>query len=116
VKGKARFDNWREEIVKAGDVRTVGEIVGRFMDSLDAVEVHALPDLCRRDQIHTPQDIANCAVTLARASFVERDTAASIFLKDVSLIFAEATTRIATLALGRDSFSISGRIRNRAET
>jgi hypothetical protein len=111
VTGKARFENWRKEIADAGEIAEVVQILARFMDSLDEVEVRTLPEPCRPNRLSTAQDVANCAFLLVGACLGQEDPSAFLFLKEVSLIFADGSARIGRLALGREPLRIHPRLR-----
>jgi hypothetical protein len=99
----------------APDIPAVVQTLSRFMGSLDAVELLALPDPCRPNKIHTGQDIANCAFVLVGACLGQEDPTTFLFLKEVSHVFADASTRIARLALGREPLRIRPRLREGEE-
>ena len=96
---------WRREISEAATQAAVIGVVKRFVDALDQVEINELPVQCRPTRIGTAQDIAHWAFTLAKASLSSEEDQG--VLREVSLVFAEGSSRIAQLALGRSVRTIS---------
>lgn len=92
---------WRKEIARARDTEQLLRIVQRFVTALDMVDLRALPSECRPNQVHTRQDIAFWSFALATAVLAEDPDEESGTLGEIALVFAEATTKTTSLAVGR---------------
>jgi len=88
---------WIREIAGAGSAASVVEIVKRFVDGIDKTELEMLPAECRPRRIGSTTDVASWAFTFATAS-LSLDELAPVH--ELSLVFSEASSRIAALALG----------------
>ena len=88
---------WRKEIEQAASAAAVVEIVKRFVDGLDSSTLRSLPAECRPRAIGTTQDVAYWAFTFATAALAEEIPDS---VHELSLVFAEASSRVAALALG----------------
>lgn len=95
---------WRKEIRGAENSQDVLDIVERFVEALDGVELLELPENCRPSRIASTQEVGLWAFKLASASLAPGQPAP---LREISLVFAEAASRIAELALGRRPRTIS---------
>jgi hypothetical protein len=95
--------SWRNEMTKARDSGAVLQVVGLFLDSLDASESQALPQELSSAPPKTAADVSYWAVVLTRAWL---DSGAGsgdsiLTLGRVSLVFADASRRLAQF--GRQS-------------
>ena len=97
--------NWRREIVKALDTGAVLHVVRAFITSLEATEADALPAELRSSPPKTGEDVSYWAVVLTRAWL---DSGAGsgdgvLILGRVSLVFADASRRLAQLGRKREA-------------
>ena len=97
--------NWRKEIVKALDTGAVMHVVRAFLGSLEPREADALPQELRNSPPNTAEDVSYWAVVLTRAWL---DSGAGsgngvLILGRVSLVFADASRRLAQLGRKREA-------------
>jgi hypothetical protein len=86
---------WKDEIAHAESPSALVEIVKRFVNGIDASELRQLPEECRPVRIGRPADIAYWAFTLTTATLLPESPP---LLHQLSLIFADASTRLAAIA------------------
>jgi len=94
-------ESWRKEIARARDADTLLRIMQRFVRALDVVDMSALPASCRPSQVQTRQDIAFWSFALATAVLAQEIEEERSVLGGLALVFAEATTKTTSLAVGR---------------
>lgn len=92
---------WRKEIARARDTETLLKTMQRFVTALDVVDLRAVPVSCRPNQVQTRQDIAFWSFALATAILSEEIEEERGILGEIALVFAEATTKTTSLAVGR---------------
>ena len=97
------IDHWLHEISGARDAKAVVAVVTRFLEALEDVEMLDLPEGCRPAQVKSPGDVSYWAFTLAAASLSNQlEGRARDAVGDFSRVFARASSRLASLALGPD--------------
>jgi hypothetical protein len=99
-------EGWRKEIARARDTEQLLKLMQRFVSALDVVDLRALPAACRPNQVHTRQDIAFWSFALATAILSEELEEERGTLGEIALVFAEATTKTTSLAVGRKAHTL----------
>lgn len=94
-------ESWRKEIARARDAEVLLKIMQRFVRALDIVDLRMLPANCRPSQVQTRQDIAFWSFALATAVLAHEFEDERSVLGEIALVFAEATTKTTSLAVGR---------------
>ena len=95
---------WRKEIHRALDSGAVVEVMHRFMESLSEEELDAFPPMLL-GMPRTAEQVTSWAFELQTdwLDSSSRDGPAILTLGKISLVFAEASRRIAQLSAPRDS-------------
>ena len=85
---------WNQKINAALDPGAVVQVVQDFLYSLDAAELDTLPPGARPSQVRTPVDVAQQAFNLSTAWLANAVNSGPGFMRDISLVFAEAAHRL----------------------
>jgi hypothetical protein len=93
------FARWQSLIQVAPTNEDVIALVRRYMGTLSEAEVLRMPRDCRPTLPTTREEVSGWAVEMVRAEMqFAGDPTAGALLHQMSVIFAEATTRFAQLA------------------
>jgi hypothetical protein len=100
-------ESWRKEIARARDPESLLAIMQRFVRALDIVDLRLLPAACRPNHVQTRQDIAFWSFALATAVLAQELQEERSVMGEIALVFAEATTKTTSLAVGRTARTLA---------
>jgi hypothetical protein len=97
-----RLERWQPLVREAASEQEVVRILREYLDVWPEAERAAFPRIVNPWSVRTRQQIAECAVDLARAELMfEGDAESRRRLEDVTALFRDAVTRFSQLAQER---------------
>ena len=88
------FAEWKHDIVHATDIEGVMRAIRAYLSSLSADDLASLPPDVTAPILEGPQDVITRAVIAVRAEITAPAEADTRLLREMSLAFAAAATRL----------------------